>query len=113
MKNRFVGVIIAIYPDGNEEKCYVKESKRKGKQHFLEVVCRSIIELCRVLPKCKVKTFNPRSYFVNFCHVEVKYRGDFQEKVADFMEYLKRHEKKLISISSVKEEEKLGNKGVT
>ena len=85
MKNRFVGVIVAIYQDGHEEKCFVKERKSKGKQHFLQAVCRSMLEIICHSAKGKV---------------EVKYRGDFQEKLEEFMEYLKRHEKELMSISS-------------
>jgi len=81
MKNRFVGVILVIYPDGYEEKCFVKERKSKGKRHFMKVVSHSMLEIIFHSSKGG--------------KVVVMYRGDFQEKLAEFMEHLKRHEKKL------------------
>jgi len=81
MKNRFVGDIIIVYPDGYEEKSRIKEHRRKGERNFLDIVARAIMEMLVHSPQ------------LGKC--EVKYRGDFQDKIANFMEKLKKQKEPL------------------
>ena len=76
MKNRFVGVIIAKYPDGYIEKCLIKERSDKGERNFLHVIASAMVRMLYST------TSNGRA--------TLYYKGDFKDEVGEWMDVMKK-----------------------
>jgi len=68
MKNRFVGKITVIFPDGYIEECLVKERADKGRNHFIDVLQENVATILKQCPDGNVK---------------VTYQGDFSREIQD------------------------------
>jgi len=69
MKNRFIGLITVIFPDGYVEDCIVKEKADKGRDHFIDVLKENVT---KILEQCPDEE-----------NVKVKYKGDFAGEIHD------------------------------